>query len=146
MSDDGPAIRLLLVEDDDDHARLVERTLQDQLPHSSLTRVADGSDALSHLQAADASDNARLPDLILLDLNLPRVSGLEVLRELKASQSLRVIPVVVMTSSDNESDRATAYGRYANGYVVKPMDFAKFRQMIHDLGHYWGKWNARPAS
>ena len=86
------------------------------------------------------------PDMILLDLRLPRIDGLEVLKEIKTDKELRCIPVVVLTTSEAESDIARAYDYYANSYLVKPMDFDKFTQLMQDLGFYWLVWNRLPWS
>ena len=137
-------VQFLLVEDDDDHARLVERTLGNAGLNCNLTRVKDGVDAVRVLERQDEFADAPRPDLVLLDLNLPRVSGHKVLEAVKSNEDLRSIPIVVMTSSDDERDRAAAYASHANSYVVKPIDFAKFRQMVHDLSRYWGFWNQIP--
>jgi CheY-like chemotaxis protein len=135
---------VLLVEDDADHAELVVRCLGQHVPAAVPYHVTDGQVALDYLlrrgsYSAPASSPA--PDLILLDLRLPRVDGLTVLREIKASAELRHIPVVVLTTSDAEKDVARAYDTHANSYLVKPMDFAKFDKLIHDLGLYWEGWN-----
>ena len=136
--------RFLLIDDDDDHAVLVERTFRREEPKTQLKRIADGESALQYLRKEGEFAAAETPDVVLLDLNLPRRSGHEILTELKKDEVLRKIPVVVITSSDNERDREQAYHQYANSYVVKPIDFAKFRQMIQDLSRYWGVWNQVP--
>ena len=85
---------------------------------------------------ADKEKSPR-PDLILLGLQLPKLDGLEVLKEVKESDDLKSIPVVVLTVSESEGDIAQAYSNYANSYLVKPVDFGEFYEMIRDLGHYW---------
>ena len=132
----------LLVEDNDDHARLVEQMLRRGRFAKTIRRAADGAEALALLRRTDPE--ARRPDLILLDLNLPKVDGLEVLRQIKSDPALRSIPVVMMTSSDAESDRALAYDSYVNSYVLKPTDLGQFRRLVEDLTCYWTDWN-RPA-
>ncbi len=90
--------------------------------------------------------SCRRPHLNLLDLRLPKIDGVEVLREIKADDELRRIPVVVLTTSEAERDIARAYGNHANSYLVKPVDFDKFAQLMRDLGFYWLVWNQRPWS
>src|SRR4030065_44027 len=105
--------------------------------------AADGEAAMSLLAAGSlegAWHNRPRPDLILLDLKLPRMHGHEVLRTLKADDDLKMIPVVVLTTSDAERDRRKAYGLHANGYLVKPTDLGQFRQMIGAVTSYWGVW------
>jgi CheY-like chemotaxis protein len=137
-------LRILLVEDDDDHAELTTVALESHDDRHQAIRAHDGAEALDVLyQRGDHADAPR-PDLILLDLNLPRVGGLEVLAAVKQDESLREIPVVVLTTSDAESDRVRAYRYHANSYLVKPVDFPKFESMIHELGNYWARWNHRP--
>ena len=101
--------------------------------------------AAGYVRRQGEFQNRPRPDLILLDLKLPRMHGHEVLRTLKADDDLKMIPVVVLTTSDAEQDRRKAYGLHANGYLVKPTDFGQFRQMIGAVTSYWGVWN-RPAS
>lgn len=138
---------VLLVEDDADHAELVLRCLGQHVPAAVLHHVADGQVALDYLQrrgAYSAPAASPWPDLILLDLRLPRVDGLAVLREIKSSGELRHIPVVILTTSDADKDVGRAYDTHANSYLVKPMDFVKFDRLIHDIGLYWEGWNRHP--
>ncbi|MAQ93969.1 hypothetical protein B1759_03720 [Rubrivirga sp. SAORIC476] len=135
---------ILLVEDDDDHAELTAVALESHDPRHQTIRARDGAEALDILYRRESHGEAPRPDLILLDLNLPRVGGLDVLAEVKGDEGLREIPVVVLTTSDAESDRARAYRTHANSYLVKPVDFAKFEAMIHELGDYWARWNRLP--
>ncbi|PKL57808.1 MAG: two-component system response regulator, partial [Methanomicrobiales archaeon HGW-Methanomicrobiales-5] len=92
---------------------------------------------------ADPVENPR-PNFILLDLRLPRVDGLEVLRQIKTTPLLLRIPVVILTSSDAESDIAKSYDYHANSYIVKPLDFRTFTQLMKELGFYWLGWNTKP--
>ena len=139
-------IHFLLVEDDDDHAFLVERALNDNHVSNAVDRVADGEQALAYLRQQGEFADKALPDVILLDLKLPKVDGHEVLHELKDDAGLRTIPVVVLTTSQAESDKAKAYYNHANSYLTKPVDFEKFHQMIKDLKLYWCVWNQPPAA
>ncbi len=137
-------LNFLLVEDDDDHAHLVQRNLNTSRVVNSVERVADGVEALRYLRGEGGYANHPRPDVILLDLNMPKMNGHEILSAIKSDVNLRSIPVVVLTTSDAESDRAKAYEHHANSYVVKPLDFGEFRKMVHDLGLYWGIWNRPP--
>lgn len=148
MLSNDDAIRLvsfLLVEDDEDHAQLVIRSLASNRVTNKIDHVKDGAEALDYLFQRDKYQNQVRPDIILLDLKLPKVDGLEVLRCIKGDPHLKVIPVVILTTSAAESDRSMAYSSNANSYLVKPMDFAKFRKMAEDLNLYWGMWN-QPAT
>jgi CheY-like chemotaxis protein len=134
-------LRFLLVEDDDDHAELVLRNLRKQHGAHAVDRVTDGVEAMQYLRQQGRYLQTTRPDVILLDLNMPRMGGHEVLAEVKSDVDLRTIPVVVFTTSDNPTDRNRAYAQHVNSYLVKPLDFAQFQQMAHDLGLYWGMWN-----
>ena len=138
------AIHLLHVEDEDAHAMIVERSLLGSGGRATMDRVHDGVEAVAYVRRQGEFQNRPRPDLILLDLNLPRMHGHEVLRTLKADDDLKMIPVVVLTTSDAEQDRRKAYGLHANSYLVKPVDFARFRQMIGEVTSYWGEWNRPP--
>ncbi|QDT16703.1 response regulator [Alienimonas californiensis] len=134
--------RFLLAEDDDDHAELVTRTFARKEPAHRLDRVNDGEAALRFLTRQSPYEQAERPEVVLLDLNLPRLSGHEVLAAMKADEELRLIPVVVLTSSEDGGDRRRAYQRHANSYVVKPLNFLQFQQLIRDLCDYWGGWDS----
>jgi CheY-like chemotaxis protein len=138
---------ILLVEDNRDHAELVIRNLERHRVASAIIHVEDGAEAMDYLQNrgkyADAQEFQR-PNLILLDLRLPKIDGLTVLQMVKDDEFLRSIPVVVLTSSHAEADVNSAYLRRANSYIVKPLDFQKFAQLMNDLGFYWLSWNVNP--
>jgi CheY-like chemotaxis protein len=145
MNDETPRpLHILLVEDDPDHAELTLLALAEHDPRHRTEHVADGEAALDYLFGRGDHVGSGRPDLVLLDLNLPRRGGLEVLAELKGHPELRLIPVVVLTTSDAETDRTRAYGSYANSYIVKPVNFDKFGAMIRELGDYWARWNRLP--
>jgi two-component system response regulator len=143
----GEPLHILLVEDNDAHAELVIRGMRDQQVANKIHHVSDGEQALDYLfQRAGYTDpvqNPR-PNFVLLDLRLPRVDGLEVLRIIKSTPELLRIPVVILTSSDAENDIARSYDYHANSYVVKPLDFKTFTKLMKDLGFYWLGWNAKP--
>ena len=131
---------VLLVEDDAAHAEITRRNLEELGTGAcAFVHVRDGQAALDHLQAARMAST--LPDLILLDLRLPRLDGLEVLTQVKSHQDLKRIPVVVLTTSEAEQDVASAYERGANSYLVKPLDHAQYRALTHTLRCYWFGWN-----
>ena len=134
-------LHFLLVEDDDDHATILIRTLRQNRIANTIDRVADGADALTYLRREGSYSGKSRPDVVLLDLKLPRMDGHDVLATIKADPDLRAIPVVVLTTSDAESDRTRAYELHANSYLVKPVDFERFRQMANELSLSWGVWN-----
>ena len=135
-------IEILLVEDSDEDAELTVRALKKQRLASQLHRVVDGAEALDFLQTTDP-----LPRLVLLDLKLPKVDGLEVLRALKSDPRTQSIPIVVLSSSRQNSDLAESYKLGANSYIVKPVDFEKFVEAVQQVGQYWAVLNEpRPKS
>ena len=138
-------LRFLLVEDDEDHAAIVLRTLRRNRVGNVVDHVTDGAEALAYLRREGAFADREPPDIVLLDLKLPKVDGHEVLAAIKSDPALAPIPVVVLTTSAAETDRIKAYEHHANSYLVKPIDFKRFRQMVKDLDLYWGMWN-RPAT
>ena len=143
----GEPITILLVEDDPAHAEIVRRNFEDFRMANRLMHVADGRDALDYLYRLGefcAPESSPRPGLILLDLRLPRVEGLEVLKIVKTDPDLCTIPVVVLTTSSAESDMVKAYSSHANSYLVKPVSFVKFMELTKDLGFYWFAWNKGP--
>src|SRR5262249_17544473 len=140
----GRPLIILLVEDNLPHAELVKRSLEGHEIANKIYHVADGEAALDYLFRqgvyADPVTSPR-PHVVLLDLRLPRLSGLEVLREIRASRDLDSISVVILTTSTAAQDVTSAYAQHANSYLVKPVDFAQFMQLMHDLGFYWLGWN-----
>ncbi|GAB4427381.1 MAG: response regulator [Anaerolineae bacterium] len=132
---------ILLVEDNPDHAELVRRSFQNHELANQIYHVADGEAALDYL----LQQNFPRPHLILLDLRLPKIDGLEVLREIKTNEELRRIPVVILTTSKAQGDLAGAYNNHVNSYLVKPVSFDKFTRLMDDLSHYWLGWNRQPG-
>jgi two-component system response regulator len=131
---------ILLVEDDPDDEALTLRALRESKISNTVVVVRDGADALDYLLGTGgyAGRNARdLPQLILLDLKLPRVDGLEVLRRLRAAERTRLLPVVILTSSNEEKDVIRSYANGANSYIRKPVDFEQFVEAVRQLGLYW---------
>lgn len=139
-------VNFLLVEDDDAHAELIQMALEENRVSNTLVRVGDGVEAMRFLNAEERFISRRLPDVILLDLKLPRMDGLEVLAAIKSDPRLKMLPVVILTTSAAEIDRARAYAHHANSYVVKPLDFNVFHQMVKDLQLYWSAWNEPPPA
>jgi len=138
-------ISILLVEDDPAHAEIVLRNLTHlQERVRCIAHLSDGQQALDYLQREgkhrDPHDSPR-PDLVLLDLRLPRVDGFEVLRRMKASEEVCHIPVVVLSTSEAEGDIAAAYETGACSYLVKPAEFEAYIELIRGLGHYWSDLN-----
>lgn len=134
---DAVAFDILLVEDEPADASLVRAALQSGKVLCNLHHVVDGLDALEFLRRQGAYANAPKPDLILLDLNMPRMNGHEFLAAAKTDDVLESIPVVVLTTSDTESDVATSYKLGAAGYVTKPVDMEHFIDAIRQVGTYW---------
>jgi hypothetical protein len=134
-------IRILLVEDDDDHAALILRTLQRNRIVNVVDRVSDGAEALAYLRQEGQFSDRPLPGIVLLDLKLPKIDGHEVLAVIKQDPDLLRIPVVILTTSAAEADRDRAYYHHANSYLVKPIDFERFREVVNELSLYWGVWN-----
>jgi len=137
-------LRVLLVEDDPDHAELVKRGLEECRSGVALVHVEDGEAALAYLQRRDAPGSPERPHLILLDLRLPRIDGLEVLREIKSSPDLSDIPCVVLTTSRAEGDMVKAYRLHANSYLVKPGSYEHFVELMAEVERYWLRQNTRP--
>lgn len=142
---DGQPFLILLVEDNDDHAELMMRSLQEHRVINEVLHIKDGMEAMDFLfHRGIHADNQSVPDLILLDLRLPRVDGLTILKAIKEDDTLKKIPVVIMTSSNAEKDVQTAYQYHANSYITKPIEFLDFTRMMEDLGYYWIGWNMNP--
>jgi two-component system, chemotaxis family, response regulator Rcp1 len=131
------SIEILLVEDSPTDVLMTREALAQAKVLNQLHVVEDGVDAVDFLFRRGRFAQASRPDLIILDLNLPRKNGREVLAEIKADDELKIIPVVVLTTSNAEEDVIQAYGLHANCYVVKPLDFASFVQIVRDIGHFW---------
>ena len=145
----GEPLLILLVEDNLDHAELVRRSLADHRVANQVRHLTDGQAALDYLfrrgAFADRATSPR-PHLILLDLRLPRVDGLDVLKAIKQDPDLHTIPVVVLTTSNAGRDIGAAYRNYVNSYLVKPVGYDAFNKLMKDLGFYWLAWNRYPYS
>jgi CheY-like chemotaxis protein len=130
-------IEILLVEDNSGDARLTVEAFKEGKVLNHITVMKDGVEALAYLRRQGPHAAAKVPDLILLDLNLPRKSGREVLIEIKADERLRTIPVVVLTTSADEQDVARAYSQHANCYITKPVDLEQFLRVIQSIENFW---------
>ena len=137
MTGTGQPIEILMVEDNPGDVRLAQEALRDGRVHNQLSVVADGVEALAYLRREGRYRDATRPDLILLDLNLPRKDGREVLGEIKADADLRRIPVVILTTSADERDVLSAYELHANCYVVKPVDLEQFITIVKSIENFW---------
>ena len=145
----GKPLVILLVEDNPDHTELILRNFTEHRIANNIIHVSDGQAALDYLfrrgPYLDPASSPR-PSLVLLDLRLPKMDGLEVLKEIKASEQLSTIPVVILTTSSSEKDILAAYEYHVNSYLVKPVDFGKFTELMDELGFYWLAWNKQPFS
>jgi CheY-like chemotaxis protein len=140
---------ILLVEDDPDDEALTVRALRRGGVQHALVVARDGVEALDYLFGAGqhaGRDLAVRPQVVLLDLKLPRLDGLEVLRRLRADDRTRLLPVVILTSSDEERDRIEGYRYGANSYVRKPVDYVEFAEAVRQLGLYWLLLNEPPPA
>ena len=144
----GEPAPVMLVEDNVDHAELVLRTLAGHRIANKVRHFLDGQSALDYLYRRGEfySINTERPQVILLDLHLPRVDGMEVLKTIKEDADLKTIPVVILTTSEAEKDVANAYYNHANSYLVKPVGFEDFKRLMDDLGFYWLGWNTDPSA
>ncbi len=143
----GEPVAVLLVEDNAAHAELVIRSFEDHRSANRIYHVSDGEEALDYLfRRGDYADPTKspMPHMVILDLRLPRIDGLEVLKEIKSVKELEKIPTVIFTTSSAEMDVAKVYEYHANSYLVKPVNFEKFNQLMDDIGFYWLAWNHHP--
>jgi chemotaxis family two-component system response regulator Rcp1 len=131
------AIEVLLVEDSPGDVRLTREALKDAKVHISLHVATDGIEAMAYLERTGMHVSAPRPDLILLDLNLPRKDGREVLKEIKESPSLRTIPVVILTTSSSDADVLQSYHLHANCYISKPVDLDGFLKVVRSIDNFW---------
>lgn len=144
---DMEIVEILLVEDNEFDAKLTIRALKKKNLANNLVHVSDGAEALDFLFARGEYGYRQVtdvPKVILLDLNMPKIGGLEVLREIRNNENTRLIPVVVMTSSKEDRDVVDSYKFGVNSYVVKPVEFDNFSRAVADLGMYWVLVNQGP--
>lgn len=140
---------ILLVEDNPDDELLTLRALKKNNVLNKVVVVRDGGEALDYLFGTGAyadRDTGLMPQVVLLDLKLPKMDGLDVLRRLRADERTRILPVVILTSSDEEQDIVDSYRLGANSYIHKPVDFAQFTEAVRQLGLYWLVLNQGPPA
>jgi two-component system, chemotaxis family, response regulator Rcp1 len=130
-------IRILLVEDNEGDIVLTLKALKKAHVHNEIDVVRDGEQALQFLHKEGSYSQAETPGLILLDINLPKIDGVEVLSEVKKHEHLRLIPVVMLTTSDSEKDILQSYYHYANCFITKPVNFTKFMEVIKTVKEFW---------
>ncbi len=130
-------IQILLVEDSPSDAKLTKKALKSAKVANEIHHITDGIKAMEFLRHQGEYRDAPKPDLILLDLNLPRKKGQEILEEIKQDPELQAIPVVILTSSDEEEDILRSYKLHANSFVTKPVDFEKFLNIVHCIEGFW---------
>jgi CheY-like chemotaxis protein len=136
-SSQGQPIEVLLVEDDPGDELMTREAFEENKVRNTLHVARDGEEALDFLNRRGAFVDAPRPDLVLLDLNLPKFDGRQVLAEIKADEDLRTIPVVVLTTSGAEEDILRSYQLHANAYVTKPVDFARFIQVVRQIDNFF---------
>jgi len=145
--DQGEPLIILFIEDDLAHAEITIRNFNKNRISNRLIHLEDGQQALDYLfRKGSYSDpeSSPTPHLILMDLRLPKVDGLEVLEKINSDGNLRCIPIVILTTSEAEADISRAYDFNVNSYLVKPLDFDKFSRLIEVFGFYWVVWNKYP--
>ena len=130
-------IEILLVEDNPGDIRLTEEALRDAKVRNNMSVARDGLEGLTFLRREDEYADAPKPDLILLDLNLPRMDGRELLSLIKGDEKLKRIPIVILTTSDAEQDVLTSYDLHANAYITKPVDFEQFIAVVKTIEEFW---------
>lgn len=130
-------ISVLLVEDDPGDVLLIREAFSDHKVVNVLSVVSDGVEAMRFVRGEGEYAERERPDLVLLDLNLPRKSGSEVLAEIKADPELQTIPVIVLTTSEAEEDVMRSYQMHANAYITKPVDFDRFKQIVHKIDDFF---------
>jgi two-component system, response regulator len=135
---------ILLVEDNDDDADLTEMAFRDAKICNPIVRVRDGVEAMALLHGPNAGVSEPMPVVVLLDLKLPKVGGIEVLKSIRACETTKHLPVVILTSSEEDRDRIEAYAHFANSYVRKPVDYDAFVAASRELGLYWTVTNIPP--
>ena len=133
----GRNIEILLVEDNPGDVRLAQEAFKDAKVHNVMYTVGDGEEAMAFLRREGKYSEVGRPDLILLDLNLPKKDGREVLAEIKTDERLKLIPVVILTVSKDEEDILKTYNLHANCYITKPIDFEQFMKVVKSIEEFW---------
>ena len=137
MNDSQRLVEILMAEDSPTDAEMTREAIKSSKLLNRLHTVVNGEEALAFLRREGAFASAPAPDLILLDLNMPRKGGLEALAEIKEHPQWKYIPVVILTSSQAERDVVAAYGHHANCYIIKPVDFNQFVEVVHTIENFW---------
>lgn len=135
---------VLLIEDNPADARLIVEVFDGFAIKKNLTIVKDGAEAMDYLNKKGRYKDRQCPSIILLDLNLPKKDGREILKEIKQDQKLKRVPVIVLTTSRAEEDIMGSYGNYASAYLTKPNDFNEFMELIESFENFWFKWVTLP--
>jgi CheY-like chemotaxis protein len=133
----GKPIEILLIEDNEGDVGLIEEVFEEAKIRNNLHVAEDGEEAVLYLHAEGKFLGSPRPDIILLDLNLPRKDGREVLKEIKEDNDFKNIPVVILTTSNAEKDILKAYDLHANAYITKPLDFNQFIKVVESIGNFW---------
>jgi two-component system, chemotaxis family, response regulator Rcp1 len=131
------SIEILLVEDNPGDARLTLEAFKEGRMLNNITVIRDGVEALAYLRRQGKHENAPVPDLVLLDLNLPKKDGRQVLEEIKTDEKLKWIPVIVLSTSASHEDVARSYGSHANCYITKPVDLDQFLHVVQSIESFW---------
>lgn len=138
-------LKVLVVDDDDADAMMIDEALRDADADVAVDRVGDGREALDYLHRTGEHTQAPRPDLILLDLNMPRMGGQEALAQIKAEDDLKAIPVVILTTSNADADIVTSYRHQANAYVTKPMELDDFERVVAQVNRFYREIARLPA-
>ena len=133
----GKPVEILLVEDNEGDVGLIEEVFEEAKIRNKLRIAENGEEAIRFLHREEKSSGSSLPDMILLDLNLPKKDGREVLKEIKGDDSLKDIPIVILTTSGAEKDILRSYDLHANAYVTKPLDFDQFIMVVKSIANFW---------
>ena len=145
---DGIALKILMVEDEEAHAELTKRAIRKAGYAGRVDVVSDGEAALDYLyNRGHYRDKERycMPNLVLLDIKLPGIDGIEVLKRIKEDPDLKRIPVIMLTTSEREQDIVSSYNHYANSYLTKPVGFKEFEEKVRQIGFYWTTLNVPPV-
>ncbi len=133
----GNPVEILLVDDDAGDVEMTRESLKNSKLHVHLSHVSDGQECMEYLRRTGKYEEARKPDMVLLDLNMPRKDGRQVLEEMKKDQYLKKIPTVILTTSGAEADVNQTYDLGANCYIKKPIDFEQFKKVVNEIADFW---------
>jgi len=138
------ALDIVIAEDNDDHAEMIVESLEEYNPKNTITRCSNGEELLKLLEQRSAAQSGNPPDLVLLDIKMPGLGGINVLRSIKSNATLKAIPVMMVSTSNHNADIRKCYELGANSYIVKPFDYKTFANKIHELNAYWAKVSETP--